>query len=126
LMNHELYIGDDQGRVLKLGGTTDGGNPISWHVITKPFNNASLAQKMRWYKLWIVADVPAGSTLQVFLSRSVEGEDWTEITPFMQGSRIIIPVSNFANENYLRVKIAGTGPVKIREITRQQRQLPLY
>jgi len=126
LMNHELYIGDDQGRILKLGGTNDGGNFISWYCVTKPFSNGSLAQKLRWYKLFIVADVPSGSTLQVFLSRSIDGDDWEEVTPYMQGSRVIIPVSRFANENYLRIKISGTGPVTIREITRQQRQLPLY
>ena len=125
-MGTDFYIGDAQGRVLKLGGTTDAGTPISWYAVTKPFNNDSLARKQRWYKLWIVADVPTGSTLQVFLSRSTEGDsDWEEVTTYMQGSRIIIPVSKFANENFIRIKISGTGPVNIREITRQQRELPL-
>jgi hypothetical protein len=127
LMNHVLYIGDNQGRVLQLGGMdSDNGTPISWYAITKPFNNQSLAQKLRWYKLWIVADVPDGSTFNVSLSPSADGNDWVDVTPTKQGSRYIIPVTSMANENYIRIKLSGTGPVNIQEITRQQRQLPLY
>lgn len=124
-----LFIGDAQGRVLRLEGTTDGGNPITWSATTKPFNGSSLAQKMRWYKLWVMVEL--SGSMDVYLSPSITGEDWTLVqsitgtgAPLVR--RVIIPVSSFARENWIRVKFAGTGWARIHEFTRQMRQLPLY
>lgn len=124
-----LYIGDAQGRVLRLEGTTDGGNAINWSVTTKPFNGASLAQKMRWYKLWVMVEL--SGSMDIYLSPSISGEDW-QLVQSISGSgspivrRVIIPVSSFARENWIRVKFSGTGWARIHEFTRQTRQLPLY
>lgn len=125
-MKNDLYIGDNTGRVLKLGGDTDAGNPIPWHWVSKPFTSQSMAQKIRWYKLWIVVDLEPGSALKVFLSRSAEGEDWKEVTASMQGRRVIIPIDQFANENMIRLKLSGTGKMKLHEVTRQYREMPLH
>ena len=126
-----LYIGDENGRVLLLGQETDGGTPISWYVTTKPFTNQSISQKLRWYKIWLTMDFAAGTTITVSLSRTVDEEDWEEVFTYtapgnIESKRIIIPVSKMANENYIRLKIEGTGWARIHEITRQQRELPLF
>lgn len=128
-MQNKLYIGDAQGRVLRLEGTTDGGNSISWSATTKPFNGASAAQKMRWYKLWVVVELTG--SMDIYLSPSITGEDWKLVQSISGSSsplvrRVIIPVSSFARENWIRVKFSGTGWARIHEITRQTRQLPLY
>lgn len=130
-MAGDMYVGDAAGRVLKLGGSSDAGTPIAWHWISKPFGAGSLAQLVRWYRMWLVVDLPAGSMLEVYLSKSASGDsDWTLVqavggSPVIQSTRIIIPVTTVANANWVRVKIAGTGPVKIHEFTRQLREMPI-
>lgn len=125
-----LYIGDALGRVLRVGGTFDNGGLISWSATTKPFNNGSIAQKIRWYKLWIVLEL--NGAMNVHLSRSKSGDaDWTLVRSFgdtqsTQVQRVIIPVREYARENWIRMRISGTGFVRMHEITRQARQLPLY
>ncbi|MNO36219.1 hypothetical protein D3C76_262860 [compost metagenome] len=124
----DFFIGDALGRVLKLGGSTDGGVNIGWEAISKPFNGGSLAQKMRWYKLWVVVEL--SGSMQIDLSPSITGDDWVRVQDIAgtgtQVKRIIIPVAEFARENWIRVRFLGTGYVKIHEFTRQTRQLPLY
>lgn len=128
VLQNKLYIGDAQGRVLRMEGTTDAGSAIEWAAITKPFNGGSVAQKMRWYKMWMVVELTG--SMQIHLSPSIQGEDWTLVQTISgtgtQVRRVIIPVASFARENWIRVKFSGTGWVKIHEFTRQTRQLPLY
>lgn len=129
LYTDALYIGDTQGRVLKIGGTTDNGNPISWHAVSKVFSGDVYAQRNRWYKLYLTADLAAGSTLNVSLSKSVDGEDW-EIVQSVTGNglgstKILVPVGKYALEQYVRIRLDGTGYMKLYEITRQTRTLPL-
>lgn len=129
MMQNQLYVGDAQGRVLRLGGSNDGGNAITWSATTKPFNNGSIAQKQRWYKLWIVVELTG--SMDVHLSPSVTGDDWVHVQSISGGSspqvrRVIIPVGKFALENWIRVRFSGTGWARIHEFTRQTRQLPLY
>lgn len=126
----DLYFGDNSGRVLKFGGVNDAGIPINWSATLKPFGSGSLAQKLRWYKLWVVADLAVGSTIKVYLSRSVSGDDW-ELVQSATGTglgvaRILVPVGKYALENWVRIKLEGTGWARIHEVTRQTRQMPLY
>lgn len=126
-MGGKLYVGDASGRVIRLEGTTDAGAAINWSVTTKPFNNGSLAQRMRWYKLWLVVELTG--SMNVYLSPSITGEDWT-LVQSVSGSgpqvrRVIIPVSSFTRENWIRMRISGSGWARIHEITRQVRQLPI-
>jgi hypothetical protein len=129
-MQNELYVGDTTGRVIKLGGASDAGTPISWYAITKPFTNRSTAQKQRWLKMWVMAELAAGSTLNISLSRTVDGNDWEQVHTFtgtgQRIERIMIPVANYALENTIRIKFSGTGWARLHEHTRQVRQLPLY
>lgn len=131
LIGNQLYIGDSTGRVLKLGdGTTDAGTPINWYMVTKPFTNLVMSQRQRWLKLWLYAEIPTGTTVNVFLSKTKDGNDF-ELVHTMTGTgakveRIIIPVRSVVLENTVRVKISGAGPAKIHELVRQVRQLPLF
>jgi hypothetical protein len=129
-LDGDTYIGDSLGRVLKMDGFSDNGTPINWYAVTKPFTNASISQKMRWYKMFVVAELGVGSTFKVELSKSVDGADWETIQNVsdngIKSRRIIIPVSKFALENYIRVRFSGTGYMRMHEYTRIQRQLPLY
>lgn len=129
VMKGEMYVGDASGRVLKLGGDTDAGQPISWYAVTRIFTNSSTAQKSRWLKMYTMAELAAGSTLNIYLSESKEGDDW-ELVQSITGSginiqRILIPVQKFTLSNMLRVKFAGTGWARVHELTMQSRQLPL-
>lgn len=124
-----LYVGDTQGRVLKIGSATDNGTPISWFAISKAFSAALLAQKQRWYKLYITADLAAGSTINVYLSKSVNGNDWEQVQSVtgngLGSTKILVPVGKYALESFVRIKLEGTGYAKLYEIVRQTRALPL-
>jgi hypothetical protein len=127
---NDLYIGDNLGRVLKLGGTSDNGTAINWYAITKPFTNGSIAQKQRWIKLWTVWELAVGTTLNVYLSNTVDGNDW-ELVHTVTGAglgiqRVIVPIQKYALVNTIRVKFEGTGWARMHEHSRQVRQLPLY
>lgn len=130
LVGQDLYIGTANGQVLKLGGTADHASPINWKAVTKPFTNGSIAQRQRWLKMWIVAEMGVGSMLNISLSSQPSGESWDLVNTITASStiaqRIIIPVRKFALENTVRIKLEGTGWIRLHEITRQVRQLPLY
>lgn len=132
VFQHRLYVGDATGRVLRINdGTTDAGTPISWKAISKAFSLGSIARRGRWLKLWLTVEMAAGSSLTVSLSKSATGDaDWVPVqsvtgTGSTAIQRIIIPVGSFARENVVRVKIEGTGWVRIHELTRQIRQLSM-
>lgn len=130
MFQHQLYVGDAQGRVLRLDGTTDIGSPITFRLVTKPFTSPSVAQRQRWIKLWTFWELAAGTTLNVYFSESSDGEDW-QLLKTITGTgnsieRVIIPVNQFALSNMVRIKFEGTGWAKLHEHTRQVRLLPLY
>lgn len=130
-MDGNWYQGDSAGKVMQMGGTTDNGTTIAWYWVSKPFGSGSLAQRLRWYRMWIVVDLPAGSTMNVYLSKSAEGDaDWTLVKTLtasadIQNNRVIIPVDTVANANWIRVKFSGTGPATIYEFDRQEKDKPM-
>jgi len=129
-MGNDFYIGDARGRVLKMGGTTDAGTAISWHWVSKPFTASSMAQAIRWIRMWVTVDLPVGSSMQVHLSKSVSGEDWEPVGSITASSNIIkqpIYVQSYkvSNASQIRFKIAGTGPATIHEVAFEQEEFPL-
>lgn len=125
--NNEFYFGDVAGRVCRVGGATDNGAPIEWSWVSVPFGGTN-ANNIKLYKLWVIADVPIGSTFNVLLSDSDRGDDWTlaqSIVPKsnLQKQRIIVPVQHVSNALHFRIKLEGTGYVKIHEIVRTTRQM---
>lgn len=129
-IGQDLYIGDSTGRVLRLDGDKDNGANISWKAVTKPFTAATAARKQHWFKLYVVVDLPSGSTMRIYLSPSVRGNDWVLAKTLttdadMQFKKILIPTNSIANANAVRIKLEGTGKVTIHEITRQLREMPM-
>lgn len=108
-----------------------GSNGVAWEWISPPFGSGPFANTHQWYKLWYVIDVPAGGSLNVYVSNKAEGNlpgDWTQVTVSQAvgaGKRMIVPIAQMANSNFLRVKFTGTGPVKMHEFNIQQREMPL-
>lgn len=125
------YFGMNDGRVIMLGGSTDNGAPITFERVSKPFSSESLNKLIRWFKLWIMCDVPSGSTLTVSLSPSASGDsDWVTVGVIdpasnYQSKRIILTPTQIANTHYVRIKFSGSGPVTIHELDRDQREFPL-
>ncbi|XEC97052.1 hypothetical protein AB6A23_11205 [Paenibacillus tarimensis] len=126
----DFYFGDATGRVLRAGGTTDGGNAITATAITKPFTAGSMARKQQWFKLYVVASIPTGSSLSIYVSGSASGDNWTLAKTLtaeseIQYKKILVPTNSIANVNAVRVKLVAAGPVTIHEITRQLREMPM-
>jgi hypothetical protein len=129
-MQNELYLGDTGGKVIKLGGTADNGTGINWRWVSKPFGAGSLSQQIRWYRMRLILDVPAGSSLNIHVSKSASGDsDWVQIGTTITGSlksvRIPLNMGALAMGNWLRVKFSGVGPCNIYEWDREQEAMPL-
>jgi hypothetical protein len=129
-IGQDLYIGDISGRVLKVTGSTDNGTAIAWKAVTKPFISNTSSRKMHWFKLWATMDLPSGSTMSMYVSDKSTGDDWTLVKTLsadleLQPQKVTIPTNTIANANVVRVKLEGTGPVTIYEITRQLREKPM-
>lgn len=121
-----IFVGAVESRVVEMGGTTNGGSHIPYSIETKPFTYGSLAANNRLFRLWVVADVPIGATLNIFISNSKDKEDWDLVKTLtastsLVSEQILIPVDKSFHENYVRIKLEGQGPVTIHEITRQER-----
>lgn len=127
LMDGQAYMGDASGRVLLLDGSTDDGSAIPWEIITKPFTNASAGQRSRWLKLWAMIQLVPDSTATISLSQTKDGSDWETVKTItgtgLNIEKVIIPIKKFTLASMLRIKISGTGWVKIHEITRQGRAM---
>ncbi|MFB7817425.1 hypothetical protein ACFC0X_25050 [Paenibacillus chitinolyticus] len=130
-MGDNWYIGDNAGRLLQIGGANDNGSAIAWKWISKPFSAQSMSQVIRWLRAWISAKIPAGSAMNVYLSKSAEGDDdWTLVqnipaTGWISSKPMYIRSSVAVNAHFIRLKIEGTGPMKLHEFAREEDYLPL-
>ena len=129
MMGGVMYAGDFAGNVYQISGSSDNGTATPWQWDSKPFGSGTLAQQQEWYDLWIVVTLPAGSTLQVWLSPSADGNDFQQVgsmtgSALTQSTRMILPVNQIAMANWVRVRLVGTGPCTVHEVTRQMRELP--
>lgn len=128
-----VYAALKNGNLVKFDQTaaTDDGQPISWSWESPPLGSGTYITRKRWYDMWVVVDLSAGSTLNVYLSPKPEGNDsWTLIKTVsaqtdMQSLRIILPVNLIAFANWVRVRLEGTGPAKVHELAYRERILPL-
>lgn len=128
----KFYVGDAQGRVLLLGGTSDAGTAISGYWISKPFAAESLAQNIRWFKMYVTLDLPVGSAFSVYLSPSDSGNsDWVQsggtITGVagVQRKTIYFPSNILPPTKNIRVKFAFTGQMTLYEFAFEQDNMPL-
>lgn len=118
-----LYFGTADGKVMKVGGTTDNGAAINWSIETKPFSDGDETIRKVIHKLWVIADIEVGSTLSVSYAGAAEGGTWTtvatETNPTGRIQSLRIPVIVRAPETWFRLKLSGTGKAKIHRIIRE-------
>lgn len=125
-----FYVGDTKGRVLRFGGSTDAGEPIKGEWVSKPFTAESMSQVIRWLRAWVTANVPAGSSINVYMSKTVDGDDWilvgnTQNNAGIVNKPIYLRSQTLPNAKMLRIKIEFTGPVDIHEIAREEEHMPI-
>jgi hypothetical protein len=132
IMKDTAYIGGVEGQIRKVGDTTsDNGTAIVSKYVSKPYGAESLSQRILWLRAWFVANVPAGSTLNVYLSKKDSGDsDWVLVNSIpadsvLESSRVMIPTNVATNANWIRYKLEGTGPYDIIEFAREERQMPI-
>lgn len=126
------YGGNKAGELMKFDSDKDNAAAITWEWLSKPFSVGSLAAKARLYRLWVVADVPAGSTLNVSVTAdsNIENPSWTLVQTItadtnLQKKQILIPVGLVNHSETFRVKLSGTGQATVYELTRQERVFPM-
>jgi hypothetical protein len=110
--------------------TQDNGIDISYQWISKPFTLDTMAAKSRWYRIWIVADIPTGATFNLSVSTDGRGSTWTSVTSItantnIQAKEILIPTNLVTNANWVQIKLEGSGQVVVYEVSRQQRSFPI-
>lgn len=123
LNGQTLYIGTSDGRVLQMGGATDGGNVINWSIETKPLSEGDETVRKTINRLFVIADIEPGSTLNVAYAGGTEGGAWNVVNSTSNGTgqiqSIRIPVIVRTPETWYRLKLYGTGKVKIHRIVRE-------
>jgi hypothetical protein len=130
VMNDVCYIGCSDGTIYALDDsqTKDGTTDVAFEWVSKPFTFGTMAAKTRWYRMWVVADIPTDATLNVHVSTEEDGENWTlvqSITPNsnVQAKEIKIPTTLLQNANWVRIRLEGKGQVVVHELSRQERVL---
>lgn len=118
-----LYFGTADGKIMRVGGNTYNGTPIDWSIETKPFSDNDETVRKAVHRLWIVADIEAGSTLSVAYAGGTEGGNWINVKTETNGTgqiqSIRIPVIVRTPEIWFRLKLSGTGKVKIHRVIRE-------
>lgn len=123
----KMCIGVKEDAVLQMGGTDDAGIATQYMLETKPFSYGSLTAHARLYRLWIVADVPNGATMNIYISnKDRDDTDWSLVKTINADTAIVampiyIPVDKSFYANWMRIKIEGQGQVVIHEIARQSK-----
>jgi hypothetical protein len=116
-----FYFGTVDGKLYKKGGVNDNGIAISWEAITKPYIDGDEITKKVMHRLYVVADIDAGSTLEAYYSPDAEGENWIKagsITPTGTLQNARIPIIGVPSE-WIRIKLKGTGRAKIHRLVRE-------
>ncbi|MFD1776650.1 hypothetical protein [Paenibacillus rhizophilus] len=118
-----LYMALSDGRIVQAGGDTEAGNAISWSIETKPFSEGDETVRKSINRVWVIADIEVGSTLNIAYAAGTEGSDWNVVSTIANGTGQIrstrIPVIVRTPETWYRLKLYGTGKVKIHRIVRE-------
>jgi len=98
--------------------TSDNGSSIDWYFITKPFTDFVAKESKTISDIWIIYDLPIGSTFTLSYSSTVDGNDFTTLKTFTasadeQNTRIQIPVNVLQNVTFYRFKFSGSGQCTI-------------
>lgn len=113
------YTGTTSGIVYKMDdGDTNSGNAINYEVIAKPIVLGNWHKKHETNRIRVLADIPAGATMNVYYSKSTHGDDWTLIKQIEQATDVTNTRIDLIGERseWFRIKINGTGRPKIYSI----------
>jgi hypothetical protein len=117
-----LYGLAADGKFYKLNsGTTNAGTAIAWLAITGVDNSKVLRQKKVISDIYMLVDLPIGSTLTVSYSTSVDNDDFVVLKTITaaaneQNIRIHVPTTALQNIDFYRLKFSGTGPCTVHYI----------
>ncbi|KAF6578293.1 hypothetical protein G9G54_13530 [Paenibacillus sp. EKM212P] len=118
-----LYFGTADGKIMKVGGNDFAGTAINWSIETKPFSEDDETVRKTINRLFVVADIEPGSTLNVAYAGGTEGVAWNQVYTTSNGTGAIqsirIPVIVRTPETWYRLKLSGTGKAKIHRIIRE-------
>lgn len=118
-----MYFGTIDGQILRQGGSNYAGTPITWSAETKPFSEGDETVHKAIHRLWVVADIEVGSTLNVAYGGGTEGTAWNQVYTTANGTgqiqSIKIPVVVRTPETWFRLRLSGTGKAKIHRIIRE-------
>ena len=118
-----LYFGTVDGKIMKMGGATDNGAAITWSLETKPFSDNDETVRKAIHKMWLVADIEVGSSISVAYAGGTEGGTWTTVHTQSNGTGTIqsikIPLIVRTPETWFRMRLSGTGKVKIHRLIRE-------
>ncbi|WP_318626886.1 hypothetical protein [Paenibacillus polymyxa] len=123
LEGQTLYFGTSEGRIMKMGAVDFNGSAINWFIELKPFSEDDETIRKTINRLFVVADIEPGSTLNVAYAGGTEGDTWNQVYTSSNGTGAIqsirIPVIVHTPETWYRLKLYGTGKVKIHRIIRE-------
>ena len=96
-------------------GLTDNGTAIAWYHTTGALNRNNLKTKTIG-SIPVVFDLPAGSTMALYVSKTVGGDDFVLVHTFTSSAteqRVDVYLDEIANCEWYRLAFVGTGPATI-------------
>ncbi|MEW4371772.1 hypothetical protein [Paenibacillus kandeliae] len=119
-----LYGGTNDGRIVVMNESLNILNaPITWSIELKPFSDEDETIRKVINKLWVVSDLDPGSSLKIEYAPGTEGGTWTSVYSNTNGSGVIdtqtIPVIVRVPDRWFRIRMSGTGKVKIHRLIRE-------
>ncbi|MFD1136734.1 hypothetical protein [Paenibacillus urinalis] len=118
-----LYFGTANGQIMKAGGSNYNGSAISWAIETKPFSEGDETVHKAIHRLFIIADIEPGASMNIYYGAGTEGSNWVSASSLANGSgkteSYRIPIVVRTPEFWYRLRITGTGNVKIHRIVRE-------
>jgi hypothetical protein len=134
-MGNVLYGLDSTGGVVNMRDTsskTDNGTAISYDLITKPFTNKFVSQNATLSDIWFLISAQTNATINISYSTSSTGIDASlfkniartsdfDFSGLGQQVRIQVPTTDLQNVPFYRLRVDGTGDVKIHRMEKQFR-----
>lgn len=105
-------------------------SPISWSLITKPYQDGAVGERKSIEQVNLVADISTGSTsFSIGYSTNVHNNDSTLFTTLktlngsseVQNEQIRIPPTQLNDVNWYRLRFAGTGDATIHQLQKNLR-----
>lgn len=115
-----LYGLKSDGNIIKMNDST-GTEVVSWSFTTKAFDEGVISTAKSISSIWLVANIPIGSSVVISISDDAIGSTYTTVATItgvadIQKSRHFVPHSFTKMADWYRIKISGTGPATIHNI----------